>query len=497
MTTITPTGRFRLFAVAILVVYTAGLTREISEPWIGRHDWNGAFFSQLARNFLRYPLSWHHGMPVVAMGTATPAPEDSSFYPRHPPGLVWLLAAAFRCFGESEAVARGVPILSSLGSVALLMSIISRARNRRTALITGAIYSLLPMTVYFGRMVNHEAVCLFFMLSALVSWQQRSVRCKGAAPDVAFFACSMVSVFCASWIDWPGMLFGVLFLAWIAQKTLRRQVTRTHFMVVMLCVVASGASVFSYLAYAGFEGHWIDMLYMFQSRRESVPDTSQWEPFHHAIQGLTWPILLLCVASAVSGTWRTLFGVAGRNRTAESGSRQHSDPGAPTGPVDGIAILTFTGAAWVLLFWRQFQIHEYWMYYLIPGCAASAGTLLARLVPALVDRNRTTGFLFALTVAIISITCCLQQTSAVFARVNWSMEDVEMCRDIASKTRPDERLILTWNPWHTERHGHFEFRNILTPQFAYYLDRSFEIVTDPVEIRKRQERGAFVVLRGE
>ena len=52
-------------AIALLCgMYAYGLTRDINEPWVGWHDWNGAFFSQLARNFLRYPFDVHRGMPI-------------------------------------------------------------------------------------------------------------------------------------------------------------------------------------------------------------------------------------------------------------------------------------------------------------------------------------------------------------------------------------------------------------------------------------------------
>src|SRR5262249_20089142 len=144
---------------------------DLTEQWVGWHDWNGAFYSEVAINLLRYPTSLHHGLPIVGMGSLPPASSDHAIYAQHPPGLAWLLAGEFWIAGHSEAVARTIPIIASLATLWLFINLVQRHFGRETAYVAGLFYALLPMSVYFGRMVNHEAVCLFLMMAAVSSWQ--------------------------------------------------------------------------------------------------------------------------------------------------------------------------------------------------------------------------------------------------------------------------------------------------------------------------------------
>ena len=132
-----PRWYYRAVAI-ILILYAVIILRDIRDPWTGLHDWNGAFYSQLARNLLRYPFDMHHGMPVVAVGDALPQDGEWSFYPTHPPGLVWCIAVSFRIFGEHEWAARLVPILASLATLSLLIRAIQvRAPNFFSRMLLG------------------------------------------------------------------------------------------------------------------------------------------------------------------------------------------------------------------------------------------------------------------------------------------------------------------------------------------------------------------------
>src|SRR5690606_4064857 len=131
-------ARWFMVVMALLcLLYLYGLTREIAEPWVGRHDWNGAFFSQLARNFLRYPFDIHHGMPIVAAGEAVPALDARSVYDTQAAALVWLVAGVFQAFGATEWVARLVPITFSLAAYGLLLWLITTAWGPWTAAMAG------------------------------------------------------------------------------------------------------------------------------------------------------------------------------------------------------------------------------------------------------------------------------------------------------------------------------------------------------------------------
>ncbi|HUN80557.1 MAG TPA: glycosyltransferase family 39 protein, partial [Phycisphaerae bacterium] len=247
---------YRLSAAAIATLFAIGLTNDLSEPWIGLHDWNGAFYSQLARNLIRYPSEIHHGLGIVAMGAAVPPPEERSIYATHPPGIVWLVAGAFRVLGESEAVARCVPILFSLGTILLLMNVVKRRYGPIIALLTGLIYALTPLCVYFGRMVDQEPPCLFFMLAAVAGWDRVGAsESRGWAIPVWGFSMAAMIV-----IDWAGVLFAGLFGLWLILID-RRQRLRTTLAATWLFICV--AAMLIYLVYAGFNGRWADLWAVF------------------------------------------------------------------------------------------------------------------------------------------------------------------------------------------------------------------------------------------
>ncbi len=92
-------------------------------PWsLGDHNgWGGAFYSNIARNYLRYGYGETHFAPVVNTGIV-PA-RRHVYYLTHPPGIGWLVSVCFRLLGIHEWAARLVPLVFSLGTIVLLYRI--------------------------------------------------------------------------------------------------------------------------------------------------------------------------------------------------------------------------------------------------------------------------------------------------------------------------------------------------------------------------------------
>lgn len=440
---------YRLAAGAIATLFAIGLTNDLSEPWIGLHDWNGAFYSQLARNLIRYPASVHHGLGVVAMGSAVPPPEERSIYATHPPGIVWLVAVAFRFAVESEAIARCVPILFSLGTILLLMDVVKRRYGPVLALLTGLIYALFPMCVYFGRMVDQESPCLFFMLAAVACWD-RTGAADRRAWAIAGWGLSMAAMI---FIDWAGVLFAGLFGASLI-LTDRRKQARMALATgwIFICV----AVMLNYLVYAGFEGRWSDLWDVFTSRRGEAPEnaaTIWWQTFENLRPGL----IVMGLVGIVQCT------------------RRMRRPSLTTIFSDPLNIVCATGIIWVGLFLRQYRIHQYWLYYLGPHIAMAA----AYGVFTLFELSRRWGSILGIAAMVWIAVTGVQGSSAYFRKITCRPSDIEMWRQTNATTAPNDRVRLRFNPILEERHGGYVFRNIVSAQLAYYLDRA--VVVRPVE----------------
>lgn len=175
--------------------------------------------SSCARNTLHYGLAETGLLQVRNDGPADP--EHFRYYIHHPPGVPLLVAANFAALGESEAAARLVPILFTLLSIAVLYRMVRKAMNHRTATLAAGLFVLMPMTALFGRMVNHEAVTLFWMLLLVdryLEWRHTRMTQTLA---------SMGAVFCAGALcGWPmfylgGLIPGHACLAWTQSRRSR------------------------------------------------------------------------------------------------------------------------------------------------------------------------------------------------------------------------------------------------------------------------------------
>lgn len=473
----------------VTAVYAAGLSRALTQPWVGMHDWNGAFFSQLARNFLRYPMSLHHGVPIVAVGQSVPPAAERSIYATHPPGLVWVVAGAFKLLGEAEWVARGVPIAASLGTLWLLIVLIDRGIGRRTALVAGLTYSVLPMSVYFGRMVDHEAVCLFCMLAALWAWHFIRRRDLAGPARHGAWAAWITATTCVIWVDWSGVLFAGVFCgyAWIERR--RGKVGSRAFAFICAVSILAIAGMVTYLVYAGLAGRWSDLFEIYQSRATNGPvepglatNVLRYKPWTYTLENLTWPVAALFII----GMCVRLF-----SRRANSGSAAGDAEG---GTDNGLWTVLVTALLWVCLLWRQYERHNYWLFYLGPAAAMYTAVAIIR-VQALVGATRRRGGRPAMyAAAALVILFGLRGIDAYYERTAYPPDAVIAWRHIHDEeTRPGDRLLLFRDPVRDEQRGEYHLRNIVPPQIAFYLDRAFDAEPDLQRVLADVDHAVFVI----
>src|SRR5439155_195721 len=108
------------------------------------------------------------GAPGVALGAADDvrvalAPRLVP-YGHHPPGLGLLLAGWFRLTGnDGPRTARALPALFHLVSVLLLFGLLRRQYSGAPALMAALALAVVPMSSYFGKLVNFEPVVLPLM----------------------------------------------------------------------------------------------------------------------------------------------------------------------------------------------------------------------------------------------------------------------------------------------------------------------------------------------
>ncbi len=135
------------------------LSIQINKPFIGHHDFMGAFMGKVAKNYLEYgPINLKFGQ---ATGFITNGVKNHhSFQLSYLPLLPLLISLSYLIFGVSEWSTRLVPAIASVIGVIFLFLIIDKIWNRWKALLTSILYILTPMFIYFGKLPAPEPLIL-------------------------------------------------------------------------------------------------------------------------------------------------------------------------------------------------------------------------------------------------------------------------------------------------------------------------------------------------
>ncbi|MEE8169892.1 MAG: glycosyltransferase family 39 protein [Phycisphaerae bacterium] len=450
----------------LLTLYAAGLLRGVDQPWVGMQDWNGAYFSYISRNLLRYPIETSRLLPVVEMGSIPVTDAEVQRYATHPPGLPWLLAVSFALLGVSEWAARLVPILCSLGSLWLLIRITSSTLGRPVAIVAGLLYAVMPMSTFFGRMVNHEAVVLFFVLLAWWGWFGRLgivETGRGRAFNTGLWIAGTVG---AIWVDWPGCLAAAaVFVHALWLRRCGRCSTSTVICAALVPAVVVTAAVL-WLVYGGLDGSWTAFGDMAFSRTEtsagdlaSQRDRSMQgggrqltrDNFSPRMLGLAVAGLVIAVVQAV------------RRRPVQAGASH------PTTAF--LWMIGGVGGVWLALFWNQFLRHNYWQFYLGPAVVLLAAIAIVCLNDAVSKRSSRLANGSSGMILVFTVLAALLGTNDYFQRRSFSLDLIRGMQGVTDQLAPDERVLL-FDPFiDHDRRGAYAYRNFVPPHLPYYLDR--------------------------
>ena len=176
----------------ILILLALILTDHLAKPFIGHHDWNGVFYSQIARNYLRF------GLLETKLGQLT---GPNSFYTHYPPLFPLTLAAAFKVFGISDLVSRLVPVGLTIAGLLVLYRISS-------SWVVIAV-ALTPMLRYFGQMPSQEPLIIFLTLVSFYFFRKKN--------RVGFY----LSVILNGLSGWAGYFFILYFFSLTAVGQLK------------------------------------------------------------------------------------------------------------------------------------------------------------------------------------------------------------------------------------------------------------------------------------
>lgn len=219
-------------ALVLLVLYAlALLTIGISRDWRLVHEDNGAIQTTFALSHLKLGLAGTRAHDVFF----NPRTGKASAYGHHPPGTALLVAAGFSLARSTEPwAARATVILFHVGSLLFLFQLLRFFLSFGVALCGALVAATLPMSSFFGRMVNYEPFCLFAVLLLLTSW----VVWRRDRSTVAL-AGAVLGIVVGGLIDWAMFFFAFAIFAVEVRDAARRRPRTFGSAALLLAAIAS------------------------------------------------------------------------------------------------------------------------------------------------------------------------------------------------------------------------------------------------------------------
>jgi hypothetical protein len=404
----------RLLLLVILGA-AAAQGRGLGASWShGDHNgWGGAFYSNIARNYVRYGYLETRLAPVINTGETLP--EDRRYYLTHPPLIGLAVSVAFHLFGEHEWSARLVPLAFSLASILLMYRVGLRMASRGTGLAAAAIYAFLPAEIVYGAHVDPQGPPVaFFSLLLLLAYEE-------TRPLLA-----AVALILGAGFDWPiHYLAGLLAIHAFAFPSDERR-------------WGAGLLAGSVLLVAMF----------FLYSRLVAPNPRQQYLESTAVDAFLFWTGMRVPAGRIPG--RSIEAPTAREWLAGIGSHLDSLFTLPLLALAafGAAVQGARGHLWILLSWGLLHlllfplgafVHDYWSIYLAPGLALAAALGLQWIAERVARRREI--FRAGSTTAI----CAFLLWDGIRSVDSLPREPVRLGKALNAITLPDEG-ILALNP---------------------------------------------------
>lgn len=220
--------------ICLLFIYACGLLSiGITKDWRLIHEDNGAMHTTLALSHLQLGLAETRAHDVFF----NPTTGEANIYGHHPPLTALILAGVFAVTGsDAPYVARIVPIVFHLGSLSLFVLILSRFFSKGIAIFGGFFMATVPMSAFFGRMVNYEPLCLFAIILQLFGYAKFK---DDMSKQGLGWLC--LGIFLGGLVDWGAFFFAAAFVVVEIIRAIRKQ---TYSGLLLLTTIGASVTIF-------------------------------------------------------------------------------------------------------------------------------------------------------------------------------------------------------------------------------------------------------------
>ena len=378
-----------VFALQITLL-AVGITRDYEL----KHEDNNALHATFARSHIELGFERTRGQNYFF----SPSTNSGHFYAHHPPGPSLTLAAIYRITGlDGPMVTRASAIFFHVLSAWLFYGLARRLLRRDwEVLLATLMFVALPISAFFGRMMNHEVMALPATL-LLVRGYWECVR--GGWTSARWIAAVGVGCLWTAFSGWAGFFsIGacVLHASW--EATFRHNQRAPRVLVVLL---VAGSVLFAldtaHLVWV-LDGDLTYLRELLASRMgsESSYGAAQWVG---RIVELHWRYFSL--TSAVSLVVLAYLAATGL------GADEPRDAAVEVG-----SIFLVAGVGYVTVFNLSAPQHDYWQFMLLPASALALVLAFRWLVTMMTQSKRRTAWLALLIFISFEITATASITLA-------------------------------------------------------------------------------------
>jgi len=473
--------------VVILAIALLLLTRNINNWFTGWREWNSALYSYFARNHIQYGLGYTKLFNTWG-DTLTP-PANPHRYLNHPPLVAVWPVIPMLFFGDHEWAARLAPIATTLGSVWLLMVIVSRLQSPLLSLLSGFFYATLPIIAYFGRVIDPESPVQFFsllMLHGYLQWAGLYGNSYRRAPGAV---CYTLGAFLGIATGWAAVIMAGLIWLWHLCRAFGDSSLRRLTLWLTLISGVSVAAVLTHIAWGcNWNITWLGPLFLSRTLAEQSPTPwVNWLSRNWLF--ITRNVSPLGAAAAV--IYLVIIPTTLRYASSDSPFRQIVRSKTSIVP---ILLTLLQGLIWMCAFKHQSWVHDYWQYYTAPFFAVAMAAVVIITFTLLAKPMRQA----AICLAFILVILPMPFFTISLDKLHQSQEirDIVAVFKKLSQLIPDHAPVMISEqcPQYSESLGSYTSTWTI-PQVAYYANRPLIYSADINEIQaNRQSCAAYVML---
>lgn len=440
-------NKYKIFLVSILFVATILLSFNINKPFIGHHDWNGAFWGSVTRNYLNV-LHRSSGIPIDR-GAINEIDVKFFYFSHYTPMLPLLFTASALLFGFNEASMRTVTVFFSLLLLTMIYQIGSKLYSKSVGLLAVVLAVFTPMFLYFGKLPDHEPIVTSLITCTVALWLELEKRPR--KKSLFMFLVLFILALTESWASFflvPFMIIHIL------RASLHN---RRYIPVLPLLGVLVVAMHISLIVH--FQG--LDAVRSFLHAgavRLDVDQQSvtvkQFTMLQFIITEVRYFVIYFTrILLGLTSFWIIKFFWSLKNRRLR-------------GPGMTMLTLLFLPAASFLVTFRNLSyIHDYKLYLLLPFVSLASASVLISFLNVI--HNSTNGRLFK-AIVLIAIVGFVASERVVFLKTvlatSFNAPGYDLGVLIRNKTMPSEKTLVVSK----------EFESYFGVFVQFYANRSID-----------------------